>query len=122
MDIHHGHRVEHVVADDVAIGDDDPECGPDVEHVVEVVADGQAEAFGRSLDRRRHQVFAAAASAVGIRYHEGDVVAGLDERFERPDCDLGSTEVDEPCRPAVMDRHGVRFVGATEAGVRRRRP
>jgi len=89
VNVDHRKRVENVIADDVPERDDDPKVGTCVEHIVDVVADWQAQLDRCRLHRRRHQVLAPPPTGIRVRHDQRDVVACLDKCLEWSNRDLG---------------------------------
>ena len=79
VDVDEVEAVEHISFDDAPIGDHDPELGPDGERFFRSLADGQPEIQGDRLDRARLRGLSPPAPLVGSGYHDGHIVAGVDD-------------------------------------------
>ena len=120
VQVHHRHPLEDLGADELAEGHDDSELDVGVEHVGDAVGHRDPELERALLDRRRRQRAPAAAAAVGCRHDERHVVAGVVQRPQGDDRDLGRAEEGEPRhRPRPASAQGS---GAELAASRRRVP
>lgn len=86
MQIQHRHGTKDVRSKDLAERDDDAQLGVDIEHGVDLIADGKSHGLGRRLHRRRRRGRACGpVPVVGGRHDERDVVSSTVQAEERRD-------------------------------------
>ena len=100
MQVHECKFLQQRRRDDASEGNDhgkiDPVVLDQIDEIGEVRRDPKPEVDCCGLDRRRHQLVAAAPAAVRHRDHERDLIACVDEGAQGSYGEIGRTEVRDP--------------------------